>query len=686
MSAPSLDPATLASSPPAAPDAPRGPEAGAREEAIARVDELGATLLRTLEILHALRALLEIKPGLARAEFARFVCGALERLPELQALEWLPRVPQGRRAEFEAAARADGAPHYSLCELDPAGLLRPAAPRPEYWPVLFAEPAEENAEVLGLDLSSHPERRAAMERSAACGDAIATPPLRLAQGAETGLGFLVVLAVPAPTAVPVPAPASASASASVAGRPAGWTLAVFDIQRLVESLFAPLAERGLHLRIDDLADAELPVFSTGHASPSAPAWQLLRELTIAGRVWRFCFTPGDRFRPDDPLWLARAAAMLRSANHRLEKSVAARTAALDRANRELRAEASRREAAERALARADSQLPRLSDAEARQWSLAGLVGRGERFGRLLRDIKAVQAALRTHVLILGESGTGKELVARAIHFGGAAAAGPFVRVDCSDLPDDGAQAEILLFGAVSGGGARGESPRRGFSEQADRGTLFFDEIGDLPLSLQARLLRVLEDGSFRPRGAEQARPLHARILAATHADLSARITEGRFRADLYFRLAQYPIAVPPLRERLEDVPALAQHFVRKIAAELKRPPPLLRPEALQRLLSHPYPGNIRELRNLLERALLLSGGDELGTEHFALPPSADAPSPAGTFLAELPLRLDEAEDLLIARALAVAEGNMSQAARLLGINRASLYRWQSRRAAHGHSP
>ena len=219
--------------------------------------------------------------------------------------------------------------------------------------------------------------------------------------------------------------------------------------------------------------------------------------------------------------------------------------------------------------------------------------------------------------------------------------------------------------------------------------MFLDEIGDLPPGLQTRLLRVLEDGAYFPDGALVSRTLNARIIAATHGDLPSAIATGRFRQDLYYRLLHYPVSVPALRERLEDVPTLARHFVRVISAELKRPAPRLRPEALRRLLAHAYPGNIRELKNTLERAIIYARGDELGAEHIVFAPSAgegaagvaSAGDLGRKFLADLPLNLSEAEDILIARAIAVAEGNMSQAARLLGINRASLYRWQERRAS-----
>lgn len=344
----------------------------------------------------------------------------------------------------------------------------------------------------------------------------------------------------------------------------------------------------------------------------------------------------------------------------------------------------------------------LTEAESRQWAFAGLVGRSPRFGRMLRELRALQGCPRTTVLITGESGTGKELVARAIHFGGAQASAPFVRVDCSSLPAE--QAEALLFGQARGAGPGANPERRGSCELAEGGTLFFDEVGDLPPSLQARLLRVLEDRAYQPLGAHSPRTLNARVIAATHADLPALVAAGRFRQDLYYRLMHYHLALPALRERLEDVPALARHFVRTLSADLKRAAPRLSPAALQRLLSHPYPGNVRELKNTLERAIIFADRtDELAAAHIVFAPGAGAatcaaaadPSPAATafqttagagelsrkFLSDLPLNLSAAEDILIARAIAVAEGNMSRAARLLGINRASLYRWQERRAS-----
>ena len=628
------------------------------------MDELRAAMLRALEILHAVRALFALKPTLTRAEFGSFVRDALERLPELLALAWVPRVVGAQRALLEQTAREEGVTDFALREIDPSGRLRITEERSEYWPITYVEPTQANGQVLGLDLRANPCRRSALEHAALTGLPVATSPLRLAQLGQRRLGFLVVMSV-----------------GNEEMATTGWVSAAFRLQGLVERIFAPLLARGMHLEISDVADDTIPPFTAGDAV-EAPAWRQVQDMPIAGRVWRFVFEPGPRFCANDPAWLARAAADLQRSNAILEQRVAARTADLEAANRELREEAARREAAELALARADAQLSHLSEAESRQWGLAGLVGRSECFGRMLREVRAVQAAARTTVLLTGESGTGKELLARAIHYGSARATAPFVRVECATLLDE--KAEVLLFGHER---APGIPEHRGYCELAEGGTLFFDEIGDLAPRLQARLLRVMEDGAYRQVGSEKSRTMSARVIAATHADLPGKIASGCFRQDLYYRLLHYHIAVPALRNRLEDVPLLAQHFVRTLSAELNRPAPRLRPDALQRLLAHNYPGNIRELKNTLERSIIYAGGDELGVEHIAFAPQAgtapaDAPhTDSGAhskFLSDLPFNLAEAEAILVARAIAVSGGNLSQAARLLGVNRASLYRWQEK--------
>lgn len=368
--------------------------------------------------------------------------------------------------------------------------------------------------------------------------------------------------------------------------------------------------------------------------------------------------------------------------HRLKRELESRTTELEQANTALRAEIRRREQAEEALKVADEQLSLLTEAETRRWGLAGFVGRSAPFGRLVRSIRSVQGYPRTNVLLTGESGTGKELIARAVHFGSAQPAGPFIAVNCSALPVE--LAESQLFGHVRGAFTGAVSDRKGYFELAHGGTLFLDELGDMPLALQAKLLRVLEDGQVTAVGASTPRRVSVRVIAATNVDLPGKVAAGGFRADLYYRLMHYHVEVPPLRERREDIPALAVHFLKLFATELKRKPPALTTEAYDRLLAHGYPGNIRELKNTIERAVIHAGGEPVKAEHIVFAPTAPvtpgasvaATSPA---VADLPLDLKKNEELAIARALSASGGNVSAAARLLGVNRSRIYRHKTSR-------
>ena len=268
-------------------------------------------------------------------------------------------------------------------------------------------------------------------------------------------------------------------------------------------------------------------------------------------------------------------------------------------------------------------------------------------------------------------------MARAIHFGSTRAKGPFLPVNCAAIPND--LAESLLFGHVRGAFSGAQTDQKGYFELAHRGTLFLDEIGDMPLPLQAKLLRVLETGSFRPVGATAEKRVDVRILAATNAELPARLTAGAFRQDLYFRLAHFVIPVPPLRERPEDIPVLARHFLKMFASEMGRQPAKLGAAALDALAAYPFPGNVRELKSIVERAIIESGGTEIQTGHLHLPPRqlaamASIPKTADESAAELSLNLEHAQRQLAQRALAECQCNMSKAAELLGINRTKLYR------------
>jgi len=294
------------------------------------------------------------------------------------------------------------------------------------------------------------------------------------------------------------------------------------------------------------------------------------------------------------------------------------TQELRQKNQELLEEISKRQQVEAALHTADAQLSIISQQEAERWGLGGFVGVSPGFARILQGIRRMQSFSSTTVLITGESGTGKELIARAIHYGSALAKRPFVPVNCSAVP--GELAESACFGHVRGAFTGATTDHKGFFEQADKGTLFLDEIGDMPLPLQAKLLRVLEDGVISPVGSTQGKKVEVRVLAGTNAELQSDVEAGKFRQDLYYRLARFTIEVPPLRDRKEDIPLLAEHFLKRFATDMGMTKPKLNGQALQVLQSYDYPGNIRELKNFIERALIESGGGEIGPEHLCFVP------------------------------------------------------------------
>ena len=327
------------------------------------------------------------------------------------------------------------------------------------------------------------------------------------------------------------------------------------------------------------------------------------------------------------------------------------TQELRQKNQELVEESCKRQQAEAALRSADAQLSVISQQEAERWGLVGFVGVSSGFSRVVRGIQRMQTH-STNVLITGESGTGKELIARAIHYGSALANGPFVPVNCSAVPSE--LAESALFGHVRGAFSGATGDHKGFFDQADKGTLFLDEIGDMPLALQVKLLRVLEDKLITPVGSTQGKKVDVRILAGTNAELQSDIEAGKFRQDLYYRLACFTIEVPPLRERKEDIPLLAEHFLKRFAADMGMTMPNLSAAALQVLQSYDYPGNIRELRNFIERALIEGGGADIGPEHLfftrrrgqSSPSVPDALSPAPESLRSREMLLPEEQAIL----------------------------------------
>jgi DNA-binding NtrC family response regulator len=362
--------------------------------------------------------------------------------------------------------------------------------------------------------------------------------------------------------------------------------------------------------------------------------------------------------------------------HRLSMSLQEKADGLLRANETLRAEIARREQAELAFDAASGQLSLMAEREAQRWNVDGFVGQSATMAAILESLRRVQDFATTSVLITGESGTGKELVARAIHSGSSRARRPFVPVNCSAVPAE--LMESLFFGHRRGAFTGADRDRKGYFELAQGGTLFLDEVGDMPLPLQAKLLRVLEDRKFLPVGASEEQLADVRVVAATNANLERSISEGRFRQDLFYRLARFSVRTPPLRERPEDIQPLAEHFLRTFGLEMSKKPPMLGAAALGALLGHDFPGNVRELKNIIERALIECRGNEIAPEDLALPerrpPAQLAQRSKLPGVEDLPLNLEAAEQALIERALIACKGNVAQAARLLGVPRMRIYR------------
>jgi DNA-binding NtrC family response regulator len=292
-----------------------------------------------------------------------------------------------------------------------------------------------------------------------------------------------------------------------------------------------------------------------------------------------------------------------------------------------------------------------------------VVGRDPRMIEIYKMVGRV-AGSRTNVVIRGESGTGKELVARWVHDASPWRSEPFVAINCTALPANLLESE--LFGHLKGSFTGATSDRKGRFELAGKGTIFLDEIGDTPLEFQAKLLRVLQEHEFYPVGAERPQRTEARVIAATHRNLERLVEEGSFREDLYYRLRVVEIRIPPLRERMEDLPPLADHLLRKVAEPSGARPRILSDEALRSLMMHDWPGNVRELENCLTRAAILAEGEVIRPEHLDLGAAGDPTDGLGT--------LDSAEGQHVARALETTSGNKRNAAEILGISRPRLDR------------
>ncbi|HVZ72973.1 MAG TPA: sigma-54 dependent transcriptional regulator [Polyangia bacterium] len=288
------------------------------------------------------------------------------------------------------------------------------------------------------------------------------------------------------------------------------------------------------------------------------------------------------------------------------------------------------------------------------------------------------------VCLFGQTGTGKELVARAIHERSARARGPFVAVNCAAIADSLLESE--LFGHERGSFTGAHALHRGCFEQAQGGTLFLDELGEMSSSVQVRLLRALQEKMIRRVGGSAEIKVDVRIIAATHRDLQADVESGRFREDLYYRLAVYPVQIPPLRERAGDIPLLVEHFLRRLAADRPQSPVLISADALDALMHHRWPGNVRELQNVVQRAALACDGKEVEMAHLPtelrsrlLPPLPALPAAVATTIDTSPrpqdiVPLRDLERREIMRAISATSGSVSEAARLLGLGRATLYR------------
>ncbi|OFZ31078.1 MAG: hypothetical protein A2622_00295 [Bdellovibrionales bacterium RIFCSPHIGHO2_01_FULL_40_29] len=306
----------------------------------------------------------------------------------------------------------------------------------------------------------------------------------------------------------------------------------------------------------------------------------------------------------------------------------------------------------------------------KSFNLESIVGKSAVMSTVFELIKLV-ANSNANVLVTGESGSGKELVARALHNSGARKAKPFVPLNCTAIPENLLESE--LFGHVKGSFTGASVDKKGLFEEADKGTLFLDEIGDLSLALQAKLLRVLQDKQIRPVGGSQLKQIDVRIVAATHRDLKIMVKDGKFREDLFYRLNVVPIRIPPLRERIEDLPLLVESFISKFAAQNGTDLKEISSEAIAILMAHPWPGNVRELENVIERAMVLTPGNRI--EKTAILDSAleEAKNNVEQLHADRPT-LEKLEERYIKMILSEVNNSKEEASKVLGVSRRTLYR------------
>ena len=442
----------------------------------------------------------------------------------------------------------------------------------------------------------------------------------------------------------------------------GRVLVVDDDASMCDMLVSDLGELGFEVKARTAAPAALEALVASEFDA------VVADLNMPGMSGLELCERIVASRPDVPVIVITAFGSIQTA------IAAIRSGAYDFVTKPLEVDALGL-ALERAI-----QHRRLSD-EVRR--LRQAVEETRRFGALLGTSPAMRrmyelldriADSSASVLIAGETGTGKELVARALHERGRRKAGPFVAVDCASLPEPLLESE--LFGHVRGAFTDAHAARRGLFVQANGGALFLDEIGDLPLALQAKLLRALQTRSVRPVGANDEVPFDVNLIAATNRDLESAVEEGRFREDLYFRINVIHVEMPPLRARGGDVLLLAQHFVDRYAAQAGKRVTGLSPEAAERLLAYVWPGNVRELENCIERAIALTRHETIGLDDLPEKIRGFQRSHvlvAGDDPSEL-APLEEVERRYVLRVMEAVGGSKTLAARVLGIGRKTLYR------------
>jgi DNA-binding NtrC family response regulator len=312
---------------------------------------------------------------------------------------------------------------------------------------------------------------------------------------------------------------------------------------------------------------------------------------------------------------------------------------------------------------------KLKEELGRRYEIGNIIGHSSPMQDIFATILRV-APTRATVLLAGESGVGKDLIARAIHHNSPRADKPMVKINCTALPENLMESE--LFGYERGAFTGAMTSKPGKFEQADHGTVFLDEIGDVPPHIQVKLLRVLQEREFERLGSNKTLHIDVRVIAATNQDLRAALEQGTFREDLYYRLNVVPMEIPPLRERRDDIPWLAEHFVKKLSPDTGSRVEGITEAAMQKLMGYDWPGNVRELENVIERSLVMARGSQLDAVDIRLDTGRQARAASGDFSLPSGMTLDQYEQEIIKAALKKADGNKSQAARLLGLTRNAL--------------